>query len=230
MTVRKAAFSPAVPSAVVAVALAAGVVVSLDAREAVLATLAVQGGGLAVVGIGVASRRRGHRILGTALAVVGAGVIVGAFDLFVDERHALSYTIRFLPGLVGIPLLAGTLLPVWASGSRLVCKLGTGGVFLTVVFSGLFSAVGELHLLLAAVATVVAWDAADNAVGIGEHLGRAATSWRLQVTHTTGSAAVGLAGVAGIHLVRHVAVSDLSLAAFALLFVALLLLLAAIRG
>jgi hypothetical protein len=230
MTVREATFRPAMPSAAVAVALVVGVVVSLGAREAVLTTLAVQGGGLAAVGVGIASRRRGHRTLGTALAVAGVGAIVGGLTLFVDEPRALSYTLRFLPGLIGVPLLVGTLLPVRANGSRLVCKLGTGGVFLTVVLSGLFRAVGELHLLLVAVATIVAWDAADNAVSIGEHLGRAATAWRLQAIHTTGSAMVGLAGVAGIYLVRRIAVSDLSLAAFALLFVALLLFLAAIRG
>lgn len=230
MTVREATFSPAVPSAVVAVALSVGAVVSLGAGEALLRALAVQGGGLTVAGIGVASRRRGHWTLGTALAVVGVAAIVGGFALFVGGRHALSHTLRFLPGLVGLPLLAGTLLPLKASGSRLACKLGTGGVFLTVVLSGVFRSVGELHLLLAAVTTVVAWDAADNAVVVGEHLGRAATAWRLQATHTTGSAAVGMAGVAGVYLVRHVAVSDLSLAAFALSFLAVLLLLAAIRG
>jgi hypothetical protein len=230
MTAREAAFSPAVPSAVVAVALSVGTVVSLGAGETFLAALAVQGGGLAAAGIGVESRRRGHWILGAALALVGVAAIVGGFALFVGERHALSHTLRLLPGLVGLPLLAGTLLPLEAGGSRLACKLGTGGVFLTVVLSGVFRSAGELHLSFAAVATIVAWDAADNAVVVGEHLGRAATAWRLQATHTTGSAVVGLTGVAGIHLVRHVAVSDLSLAAFALSFFAVLLLLAAIRG
>lgn len=230
MAVREATFRPAVPSAAVAVPVAVGVMLSLGARESVLAALAVQGGGLVVVGVGVAGGRRGLRKLGAALAVVGAGAIVWGVVIFADAQHALSYTLRFLPGLVGVPLLVGALLPVRRSGSRLVCKLGTGGVFLTVVLTGLFQAVGELHVLVAAVATIVAWDAADNAVGIGEHLGRAATAWRLQATHTTGTAVVGLAGVAAIYLVRHVAASDLSLAGFVLLFVALLLFLAAIRG
>lgn len=230
MTVKKAVFRPALPSASVAVAIAVGVVLSLGADEAVFSTLAVQAGGLVIVGIGIASSRRGHRTRGTALGIVGAGVAVGGLALFVGEHHALSYTLRFLPGLFGVPLLVGALLPVRANGSRLACKIGTGGVFLTVVFSALFRAVGEFHLLLVAVATIVAWDAADNAVGIGEQLGRTATAWRLQATHSAGSAVVGLTGVAVIYLVRHIAVSDLSLAAFALLFVAVLLLLAAIRG
>lgn len=230
MTVREASFRPALPSAAVAVALATVVVVSLGAREATLTTLAIQAGAIAALGVGVASRRRGHRILGPALAVVGAGAVVAALTRFVDARTALSYTLRFVPGLVGLPLLAATLVPVRGSGSRLACKLGTGGVFLTVALSGLFRAVGELHLLLAAAATVVAWDAADNAVGIGEHLGRGATAWRLQATHTAATTVVGLTGVAGVLLIRHISVDDLSLAAFALLFAALLLLLAAIRG
>lgn len=230
MSVKEAIFRPALPSATVAVALAVGVVASLGARESVLATLAVQAGGLAGVWVGVAGRRRGHRQLGTALAVVGVGAVAWGLVAFADTRRALSYTLRFLPGLVGVPVLVGALLPVGGSGSRLACKLGTGGVFLSVVLAGLFRAVGETQLLFAAVATVVAWDAADNAVGIGEHLGRGPAAWRPQAMHTTGSVAVGLAGIAGIHLVRHVTVSGLSLGGFVLLFVALLLFLVAIRG
>lgn len=229
MTVRRADLRPTVPSAAVAVALAAGVVLTLGGDEAVLTALAIQGGGLLAVGGGTALHRRGYRVPGIVLGILGGGVVAAAVAVFVSESETLSATLRFLPGLLGLPLVVAAVLPIRGHGSYNLVKLGTGGVFLSVVLSGLFLAVGDTRMLLAAVATIVAWSAAENAISVGEQLGRGATAWRLEAVHIVGCALVGLAGVAAITLVRRVAATGLSLASFTLLFVALLLLVAAMR-
>lgn len=228
MSVRRANLRPTVPSAVVAIALAAGVLVALGG-DAVLTALAVQGGGLLAVGAGTTLHRRGYRVPGIVLAIAGGIAVAAAVVVFVGESETLSVTLQFLPGLLGLPLVVAALLPVRGHGSCNLVKLGTGGVFLSVVLSGLFLAVGDVQLLLAAAATIVAWSAAENAISVGEQLGRGATAWRLEAAHIAGSALVGLAGVAAITLVRGVAATGLSLASFTLLFVALLLLAAAMR-
>lgn len=229
MTVRRVTLRPSVPSGALASLLAVGVVLSLGGGDAVRTGLAIQVGGLLAVGIGLVGYRRGHRISGAAVAVAGGCVAAAAVGVFVSGSDSLSETLRFVTGFLGLPLLAAAVLPLRGRGSRTLAKLGAGGVFLCVVVSGLFQAVGVTNLLLATVATIIAWDAAENAVSIGEQLGRGATAWRLEATHTVGSALVGLAGVAGIHFTQGVAGGNLSLTAFTLMFVALLLFAAAMH-
>jgi hypothetical protein len=220
---------PTLLGAGVAVSLAVGVIVGLDSGSAVLTALAVQGGGLLIVGVGTAIRRRGYRIAGISLTIAGGCVVAAAVALFVTESEALGHTLRFLPGLLGLPLLVAALIPIRGEGSRSLVKLGTGGLFLSVVLSGLFLAVGDTRMLLVAVATIVAWSAAENAIGVGKQLGRDATVRRLEAVHVAGTAVVGLAGVATISLLRGAARTGLSLASFTLLAFALLLLVAAMH-
>ncbi|MGQ4556481.1 DUF7519 family protein [Halobellus sp. GM3] len=230
MTVRRANLRPTVPGAAVAIALAAGVVLALGDGDVVPTALAVQGTGLVGVAAGGTLYRRGRRNWGIAFAVGGGCAAVAAIAVFVAERPPLSFALRVLPGLLGLPLLAAGLLPVRGDGSRTLIKLGAGGVFLSVVLSGLFLAIDDAPMLVAAAATIVAWSAAENAVGVGRQLGRDAVTRRLEAVHIAGSVAVGLAGVVAVLAVRDAAATGLSLASFTLLFVALLLLVAAMRG
>lgn len=230
MTVRRANLRPTVLSATVSVAVAVVVVLALASDDAVLTALGVQGGGLLTVGVGTALVRRDYRSPGIGLALIGGCVVLVSLAVFLDAERPLSFTLRFLPGLLGLPLLVAALLPVRGYGSRTLVNLGTGGVFLSVVLSGLFLAIGDVRMLVVAAATIVAWSAAENAIGVGKQLGRGATTWRLEAVHVVGSTLVALVGVAAIALVSNVAVTGLSLASFTLLFVALLLLVAALRG
>ncbi len=83
--------------------------------------------------------------------------------------------------------------------------------------------------LFGAVATVLAWDLAEQAIGVGEQLGRAADTRRLEAVHAGTTAAIGLvaAGV-GFALYR-VAFRGISFAALALLLVAALFLMLSVR-
>lgn len=96
-------------------------------------------------------------------------------------------------GLAGLVLL-----PIGVQrGSRLVHRLGSAALFAAVVLAGA-AGLAPLPMLVAAGAAVVAWDAGEQGLGLGEQLGRKAATTRVQAVHTGATAAVGtLVGVVG---------------------------------
>ena len=221
---------PTVVSSVLAVAVAAGVVAAVAGPDvAVERWLGLELVGLAVLAAGAVGYRRGRRVVGVVGALVGVAVSGGAVAGFLGEPLPTSELLRVLPGLLGVAVLAAALVPVRGEGSRLLVKAGAGGVFAAVVLAGLFQTTGLPVLLGTAVGSVVAWDAGDHAIGVGQQLGRRATTWRGEVTHVVGTAVVGVAGVVAVVAARSVADDGLSLTAFALVFLALVLLAAALR-
>lgn len=228
-TTAEATRRPAVLSAAVAV-VAALVAVGLlfpahSLRVALLAELA----GLALLGGGLELRSRDRDVAGVALAVVGAAVVVGSMARAVTSAGDLAVALRLLPGMSGVLLLSVGVVPVAGTGSRGLVKFGSAAVFAAVVASGVFQAVTASTLLLAGVATVVAWDAGENAINVGEHLGRGAATARVELLHVGATAAVGALAVLGGGLVRDVGTPSLSLPALATLLVAAVLLVAALH-
>lgn len=101
----------------------------------------------------------------------------------------------FLVAVAGLVALALGLL--W--GSRALLKVGATGLFGGVLLAGL-TGTPPAALLLATGAAVVAWDVAENAVGLGEQLGRVAPTARAELVHAAGSAVVAAAGAALAYL------------------------------
>jgi len=97
--------------------------------------------------------------------------------------------IQSLPAMLGVAVLAAALVPVRGTGSRSLVKLGVGFVFCSVLLAGFFQSVNPDHLLGATAASVVAWNAGEQAIGLGEQLGRSATTWRLELVHVGGNRA-----------------------------------------
>jgi len=221
---------PAPLSSVAAVAVTVVVVLALAESEQVVVTwLALELTGLAVLCLGVVGRRRGYPLVGPSVAAIGVALCGVAVGGFLTEMTPFSDLLRLLPGLLGVAVLTAALLPVRGKGSRLLVKFGAGGLFTCVVLAGLFETADLPLLLGATVGSVLAWDAADNAVGVGTQLGRHARTWRLEVTHLLSTAVVGLAGILAVWGVRQVATTGLSLPAFAMVFLAALLLVGALR-
>lgn len=103
-----------------------------------------------------------------------------------------------LVGVIGTGLLALGLY----RGSRAAVTLGSTGVFGGTVLAGLAGSPPELLLFVTA-ATVTAWDVAEFAVGLGEELGRAAETRRLELVHAGSSALVAtLAAIGGVLVFR----------------------------
>ncbi len=92
-------------------------------------------------------------------------------------------------GAVGAAMLVGGTL----AGSRTVLDYAALVTFGAVVFSG----VGGAHpgpMLVSLVALVVAWDAGEQAINVGEQLGRGARTRRAETVHVASTTVVGLGG------------------------------------
>lgn len=121
-------------------------------------------------------------------------------------------------GLAGVVLL-----PIGVQrGSRLLHRLGAAGLFAGVLLAG---AAGSppVTMLVAAGAAVVAWDAGEHGIGLGQQLGSAATTTRAQVTHTVATVAVGAAVAVVGYVVYDIARSGQPTTAVVLLLVAAIL-------
>ncbi|WP_135826469.1 DUF7519 family protein [Halorussus ruber] len=129
--------------------------------------------------------------LSSALAISAAALAAGT--------SALSATVALAGSLGGLALFAVGVVV----GSRRGLTLGAGVLLLSALVGGLLS--GAAYLLLPGViATVLAWDFGEQAVNVGEQLGRGADTTQLEVTHAAGSTVVGVGAGAlgyGVYLV-----------------------------
>ncbi|MFC7081235.1 DUF7519 family protein [Halorussus caseinilyticus] len=129
--------------------------------------------------------------LSSALAVTAAALSAGT--------SALASTLALAGGAAG--LLAVTLGVV--RGSRRAVTLGAAALLVGALVGGLLSG-APLLLLPGVIATVLAWDLGEQAINVGEQLGREAETTQLEATHAAGSTvvAVGAGGLGyGIFLV-----------------------------
>jgi len=124
---------------------------------------------------------------GRLLAVTAAAVAV-----LIAGGYSLS---AFALGTVGaIVLVVGVV-----RGSHPVVSLGGTVLFAGVLAAGTVGAPAVV-LLVATVATVLAWDVAGNAVTLGEQLGTAPSTTRVEAVHAGTTALVGVV-VAAVGLV-----------------------------
>jgi hypothetical protein len=129
--------------------------------------------------------------LSSALAVTAAALAAGT--------SALTTSLGLVVAVAGF-LVVGVGVG-W--GSRRAVTLGAAALLVAALFGGLVS--GAPYLLLPGViATVLAWDLGEQAINVGEQLGRGADTTRLEVTHAAGSTVVGVGAGAlgyGVYLV-----------------------------
>lgn len=219
---------PTLPGTVVAVGaglVAVGLLVDTAAQwQALLVELA----GIGLVGAGYAARDR-SRVGGTLLALVGAGLVLTALGLALTDPSTVANRLELLPGMVGLALLLAGLLPVRSGRERALLTLGTALLFVGVVTSGVVRGSTLPRLLVASIATVLAWDAGDNAISLGRQAGRQARTYRAELTHAGATVLVGASVVAGALAIEHLDVQGLSLTGFAALLVAGFALVLALR-
>lgn len=224
-----AAKRPARASGATGVLAGAGAVLLTVGVRPALLPVGLALAGLAAVGLGAAVARTGYRGTGGLVAAAGAVVVLGAVGVAASAGE-VSVALALVPGLAGFAVLATAVLPVRGGGSRWLVKLGAGLVFVAVLAAALFHLAPLVRLLGGVVGAVLAWDAADNAIGIGQQLGRRAETVRIEAVHLAGTAAVGVAGVAAAVVVRGLSVGAVSLEAFVLLLAAVVLLTLSLHG
>ena len=127
-------------------------------------------------------------------------------------------------GALSIPVAGLALL----RSSRRLLGVSVAFLLLGVLFAGLVGAPPE-SLLVAMVATVLVWDAGENAISVGEQLGREADTRRLEVVHLAAGTALATA-VAGVgYAVYEVASGGQPAAAIVLLLLGAILLISTLR-
>lgn len=158
-----------------------------------------------------------------APARLSSGVAIGA-ALVATLAAALGASVAAGAGALGVLLAALALV----RGSRRVLGAGVAALLLGILLSGVAGGSTE-SLLVAMVATVAAWDVGENAINVGEQLGREANTRRLELTHVASGTAFG-AGVAGVgYAIYEAATGGQPASAVALLLLGAVLLLSTLR-
>lgn len=201
MTTHRPAQLSAALSVVAAAAAVALVADAAPQRTALAVTLA----GLLPLAAGLEARRRGHVLLGVVLLALGTGVVGGGLVLGGTRPARRTEVVELLPGLAGLSLLVLGLGPLWRGRERLLLSAGTALVVVGALVSGVVYGADAGALLGAGVLAVVAWDLAEQAVNLGEQVGREARSVGVELAHGGATLAVAVVAVA---LTRGVAAAD----------------------
>ncbi|WP_135303671.1 DUF7519 family protein [Haloarcula amylovorans] len=198
-------------SAVLSVLVGAAALALVGTTPAQRLTLGVVLVALVPLALGLELRRRGHVPAALALASLGTAGVAGALALGSARIASFSNSVELYPGLVGLFVLVLALSPVWEGRERPLISLGTGLLLVSVVASAAVYGTGTTGLLVAGVGTVLAWDLAEQAVNLGEQVGREAKTRGVELTHAGGTAAVGGGAIAAVQVIVHADVTGLSL-------------------
>lgn len=114
-------------------------------------------------------------------------------------------------------------------GNRAWVTIGAAGLFLSVLIAGTFGTPPEL-LLFSMAATILAWNFGQNAIGLGDQLGRHSKTRRNEIVHASVSVIVAIV-VAGFgYVVFAAAAGGQPLAALGLMLLGAVILTWAIRN
>ena len=205
---------PSLLSSTVGVGIAVGVIGLLAQDAPVFPYISLHLLGLAILaGAVVVLLRHDYRFLGTIGVTSGILLALLPAGLLVIHGHHEYVLLVAIPGMIGALVMAIGLLPVHRAGSRLLLKAGTGIIFLAVLAAGVVQ-VPTRPILLAGIGTIVAWDAGEQAINIGEQLGSNARTASIELIHVGATLAVGGIGLALVVLLGRTSPSDLSLVQF----------------
>lgn len=215
-----------VGSAVAVVAAAGAVGLLVNGSEPLLA-VALEGVGIAVLALGAAVARRGFRSLGVGIGVTGAVVVAVALRFAVVLPSEIPEQFVLLAGMLGLAVFALGLLLARARWSRRLVTLGAAVVGFAALVAGALDQTSTVSLFAAVAATMVAWDGADHAIGLGEQVGRDADTAVVELVHTGATTVIGMLAVGVAFGATSIEV-ELPLAGLALLLTAALVLMLAL--
>ncbi|KTG09466.1 hypothetical protein AUR64_16965 [Haloprofundus marisrubri] len=218
---------PALLSSTLALLVAAAATVHVT--DVTVAAVALVAGGVLVTGVGATLQSRRETVLRWVVVAAGVGVSLVGVAIGASEASGPGALVRTLPSLLGVLVVGLALAPVRNSGSRGLLKAGAALLFLTVLVSGLLDPETLEPLLVGTVATVLVYDLGEQAINVGEQLGRSAETKSLEATHAAGSVGVGVLTVFLGGEIATLGSGGLSLSALVLVVVAVLLLAAALH-
>jgi hypothetical protein len=134
-----------------------------------------------------------------------------------------------VPTAVGIGVLAtGLFVAGLRRESTGLVDAAAGTLVAALLVAGVFGAPAEL-LVVSTAAAVLAWDVADNALTVGEQLGRNARTERLELVHAAATLTVAIVGSAFAYGVFRLAGGGRPLLAVVLLLLGATLIVAVLR-
>lgn len=207
---------PAAVGGLLAFLAGAGAVAAVANSPVQLVALTAECVCLLVVVLGLWHRRNGAVIAGSGIAAAGGIGAVGALGYGALAASRLTAAIELLPGMVGLWILAVSVVPVRTGWARRLVAAGVAVIVLGVLASGVVHGADRLGLLVAMALAVIAWDAGEQAITLGEQIGRRGSTGTVALTHSAWSVAVGAIGVVLALAVDTVAISGLPLVGLAL--------------
>ena len=190
--------------------------------------LGVEVVGLVAIAVGIELRHRGHGLVGAVAALGGVGIAGVATFLGSTGAANLPQRIELLPGMVGLVLLVAGVAKLRSGWERHLVTAGTALILVGVAGSGVAQDAGSLALLASVVATVVAWDVGEQAINLGEQVGRQARTRSVELVHGVGGVAVGALGIGAALGIEGNAITGIPLAGLAALLAAALVLMLAL--
>jgi len=205
--------------ALVAAAVAAGLIAETAAQRTVLAVALV---GVAAVAVGGRLWRLDHAVFGVVMALCGTLVVAVAVGEALSRPETVVGRLELLPAVLGLWTLAAALVPVRFGRRRLLVDAGAALVFLAVVTSGVVRGASTPALVGAGAATILAWDAAENAVSIGGQVGSdpGTATARAELVHAGAGGGLAVGAVAAVLGVSRLGIDGLPFAALLALLVA----------
>lgn len=182
--------------------------------------------GLAILTIGLRYRRTTP--IGYLAVLAGGGLAVVGLLLPLANPLPTQLILELYTGMLGLGLYALGIGAVRRGMERRFVTAGVAFVFAGILVTGVFQGTSTGGMLAATVACVVAWDAGEHAVSLGEHVGTTSTAWSAGLTHVGATAVVGIVAVVVTVGIDTVAVTGLPLSALLTLLLAALLSLAAL--
>lgn len=173
-------------------------------------------GGFIVLGSSVI-RHRGKRAGGLVLLLSGSLLISIAFGLSAVFPVGLIERGALIGGMGGSVLIILAIYPLRTTWSRAFTGLGTTVLISGVLVRGWLGAISSIHLFGAVMMTILAWDAAEQAITLGKDVGRSTRTFVVSLTHTSGSLAIGIVAIISIMGLSTITPSTIPLVAVALL-------------
>lgn len=159
---------------------------------------------------------RGPTRVASAVAIAAATVAVVVPGLYSWLTLAVG-TVGFLTLCVGL-----------VAARQAGVTVGAAGLFVGVLLAGVDGAPAP-PLLLGAVAAILAWEGATTALGVGEQLGRDASTRRVELVRVMATVAVGGVSIVVAYGIYTAATWGASLTGVLLLVLAVVLLAAVLR-
>lgn len=184
--------------------------------------------GLGVLLAGTGYARHHHRARGVVGGGIGGSVALVALGLGWSVTESAFARLELLCGMVGLLVLAAGVTGLKRGWERRFVSLGTSGLFAFLLVVAVIDSPPMGALLVAMVATAVAWDVGEQSINLGEQLGGEAETWSAELAHAGGSVGVGVAALVLAYGGYLIGFKDVPLSGLLLLAVGVVMLMGAL--